>query len=134
MKTILLICFITIQFLIGQSQEKLSNVIPIGMINGKTCEKCVVELTKGELEAGVISVSFSNILSELKSTTKEFKIKFPNQPAVHVYGELLNKEAKHLVKKSAIGDDVFIFGIKAIIKNDGSPLKQATPIKVKIVE
>jgi len=134
MKNRILLLFIVFHSLLSYSQDKAPDSIPTGMINGETCEECVVELSKNELTASIISVKHLKTPSNKKYVTKGFKMKFPNNGTIQVLGSTLNEKAKRLVQLSKVGDEIFIFGIKSIIKDDGTSLKQATPIKVKIIE
>jgi len=80
---------------------------PVTLVNGKrTCDECILEITKEKLAAIVLSVNKGEIIS--------FNIKFPKKPTVKVTNStVLNKEAKMYLKEAKIGQNATIFGLKS---------------------
>jgi len=96
---------------------KLSNQRPIISINGKkSCDECVVEITKEKLSKVVLSVD--------KGEITKFLIKFPKKPTVRIINNNgLNKAAKKFLLEAKIGEMVQIFGLKSsAAKNHGAPI------------
>jgi len=79
---------------------------PKTLINGVTCNKCTLKLTKEELAKMVVTVEKGNVT--------EFKIKFPRQPTVSVSNSnVLNDKARDYLNQASIGQTVQIFNLES---------------------
>jgi len=91
----------------------------IAKINGNSCDKCTIELSKKELAQMILSVDDGDVL--------EFKMKFAKSPTQHIKGATLTSLAKIMVVKADFGSMVQIFNLKSTASDLVSP-----PIYVKI--
>lgn len=104
----------------AQSNSKTADVILL--VNGATCDKCSLELTREQLK----KINLSTNIESVKIAG--FKLKVSGSATIAVKGHKLNYKALSALDKASIGGGIAIFGINS---NKG---EIKTYIKVKIVK
>lgn len=108
----------------------------VGLINGFNCSKCVVEMTKEELETAIISTKCEDYLVDIDPhyfEVKYFEVKFENGKTIQVNGKKINLDVMNQIYKLKAGSFFYI----DVIRNyfDGSGYYEKTvPIKIIIID
>lgn len=107
---------------------------PVGMFNRiGHGNDFPIEFTKESLINGKVGIRVEDYLFDLDYNLKGFKIKNNKNTPISVDGNILNEEAKDLVRKSKINDSIYIFDIR--LDNPANVcLPVIAPIRIKIVE
>ncbi|MEC4003543.1 GldM family protein [Flavobacterium sp. SUN052] len=108
---------------------------PLGTINGLSCQECILEMTKEELQTAVISIN-SNLSIyglETKDYVDSFQIEFPTKEKINVWSNKLNSKSLEIIKKLPIGS-IFIIDYIHLPNPNAVCHSGVPPIKVMIVE
>lgn len=87
------------------------------------------EMTRAELGSAVFTIFSYDKNADSGLRLKEFTVKFPEQRAYTVTGNVFNDEARRSLSFLKKGDEVVIFGAVAEIPNN--PVKNAIVITLK---
>ena len=106
------------------------------VIDGENCRKCVLEFSRKELKTKQIRLANSDVFFEIDFNNykiESFWVVFPNEKAIHVEGNFLDKKSLKEIDKLKDGEIIKLTNIKfySPIKACFAPLN---PIKIMIIE
>lgn len=108
----------------------------VGLINGFNCSKCVVEMTKDELETVIISTKTEDFLVDIEPhyfNVNYFEATFSNGKTIKVNGNKINIDVMNQIYRLEKGSYFYIDRILNYFAGGGL-YEKAVPIKIMIVE
>lgn len=106
-----------------------------GAINGLSCDQCIIEMTKKELNNAIISVDFKMDLYGLENKDKvdSFDVEFSKNQKIINFGTTFNKETIDKINRLKLGSIIIIDYIHLPNPNNVCRISP-TSIKIMIVE
>lgn len=108
--------------------------MPIVLINGTNGCKGVVQMTKKELQNGLLSASINDPAIDSFLIIKSFEMYFPKKPGIVIEGDTINEKAFKFIEKLKPGDKVYITNINLHFIGESMRSKGPSPIIIKIVK
>jgi hypothetical protein len=102
-------------------------------INGQGCEKCIVELTAGELDEARVEVRNSDY-SENVIAIKSFVLQLPDNKSIKVKGAIITKDIFKQISSLKTGATVLIKNIEYQAPRNINGNSKAPDIKIVITD